>query len=322
MCTAITYKPKNFYFGRTLDAAESYPADVVISPRGYIFKRHKSAFSARYAIAGAAVVSARYPLYFDGMNERGLCMAGLNFIGNAKYFPACGDKLNLAQFELIPYILGNCATLGDAEYELGRINITAQPFSPDMPPAQLHWLVADRTGAVTVECTVNGINIFKNQIGVLTNNPPFSYHISNLSNYMHLTAMPPQNNLLPEVSLAPFGAGQGAVGLPGDMSSASRFVRAAFLCGNAPEGMEGEGALSQFFSLLAGVSVPKGACRTQSGDFYTQYACCCAADEGAYYFTTSSCRALCSVRFSEGAVAGGGISRYAMPRGEKIINLN
>ena len=317
MCTAITYRPKNFYFGRTLDAAEFYPAEVVISPRGFDFGISDIARAAR-PIIGAAIVIGGFPLYFDGMNDCGLCMAGLNFVGNARFFPRREGRVNLAQYQLIPYILSACGSAAEAKREFGRINITPERFAPDMPPAELHWLVADKDCAFTAECTEDGMHIYENDIGVLTNNPPFSYHAHNLANYMSLSAAEPQN-LFGGPALRPYGAGFGAIGLPGDFSSSSRFVRAAFMRANAPAGLTGENAVSQFFNILGSVNVTRGACRTPSGDFYTQYSCCMDATEGVYYIATHACRSLTAVKLLQGEE---GLIRYSVRRKECILKLN
>lgn len=322
MCTAITYKPKNFYFGRTLDAAQAYPAEIVVTPRGYNFNFAESRISdgQNFAMVGAALVKGGYPLYFDAMNERGLCMAGLNFIGNAKYFPERSDKINLAQFELIPYILGRCATAEEAEEEFCRINITMRRFSPALPPAELHWLVADKNHAFTAECTAEGMRTYKNEIGVLTNNPPFLYHMHNMANYIKLSADEPRNSFGAE--LRPYGAGFGAIGLPGDFSSASRFVRAAFLRANAPAEISGDAALGLFFHILGGVNIPRGACRTAEGDFFTQYSCCCDAENGTYCMTTYGCRAISAVNLFKEDLNGKNLVRYSAKRSEYILKFN
>ena len=106
MCTAATYKTADFYFGRTLDYEFSYGDEVTVTPRNYpLTFRHASAVSTHYAIIGMAHVAGDYPLYYDAFNEKGLCMAGLNFVGNASYQKPQEDHDNIAQFEFIPWIL-------------------------------------------------------------------------------------------------------------------------------------------------------------------------------------------------------------------------
>ena len=112
MCTAATYQTKDFYFGRTLDYEFSYGDQIAITPRNYPFSfRHAGEMATHYAIIGMAHVAGNYPLYYDAINEKGVGMAGLNFVGNAAYADVSPDRDNVAQFEFIPWILSQCATL-------------------------------------------------------------------------------------------------------------------------------------------------------------------------------------------------------------------
>ena len=151
MCTAATYQTKDFYFGRNLDYERSYGESVVIMPRNRPLPlRHGAALETHYAMIGMAHMQDGFPLYYDAVNEKGLCIAGLNFVGNAVYHPPMAERENVAQFELIPWLLGRCATLAEARQLLERVNITDTPFCAGLPAAQLHWMVADRTGCLVV----------------------------------------------------------------------------------------------------------------------------------------------------------------------------
>ena len=188
MCTAVSLLSGDFYFGRNLDYEFSYGDEVTVTPRGYTFPmRGHAPLRTRYAIIGMAYVQGDYPLYYDAINEKGLGVAGLNFVGNAVYFPAQAERDNVTQFELIPWLLGQCATLCEARELLGRINLLNEPFSPELPLAQLHWLIADQTGSITVESTADGLHVYDNPVGVLTNNPPFPMQLFQLNNYMALS---------------------------------------------------------------------------------------------------------------------------------------
>ena len=157
MCTAATYQTKDFYFGRTLDYEFSYPSEVTVTPRNYGFHfRQAGDLERHYAIIGMAYVADGYPLYYDAVTEKGLGMAGLNFVGNAVYAQAAPERDNIAQFEFIPWVLGKCATVREARDLLGRINLTDTPFSPQLPVSQLHWLIADKEEAITVEAVAEG----------------------------------------------------------------------------------------------------------------------------------------------------------------------
>jgi len=155
MCTAATYKTKDFYFGRTLDYEFSYGDQIVITPRNYAFNfRHVGDMKNHYAIIGMAHVAEDYPLYYDAMNEKGVAMAGLNFVGNAVYAAIKPDVENIAQFEFIPWILSQCSSLVEVRELLERINIVNTPFSEQLPLAQLHWIISDENESITVSVLI------------------------------------------------------------------------------------------------------------------------------------------------------------------------
>ena len=289
MCTAITYKSKHHYFGRNLDLEYTYDEAVVITPRNYRFKfKEKEALTSHFAMIGVATVIDGYPLYYDATNEMGLSIAGLNFVGNAQYYPRREGADNLAPYELIPWILGTCRDIKDAKESLGAVNLIDTPFRNDLPTAKLHWLVADKNGSFAVETTKDGMKIYNDPVGVLTNNPPFPFHLQNLTQYLHLTSREAENRLSKEIELTPYSKGFGAFGIPGDLSSPSRFVRASFVKLNSitPEN-EGE-SVSQFFHILGSVEQQEGAVQSQDGFERTQYTSCCNIDKGIYYYKTYS----------------------------------
>lgn len=288
MCTAATYKTKDFYFGRTLDYEFSYHEEVTVTPRNFPLPfRHMETMTHHYAIIGMAYISEGYPLYYDAVNEKGLGIAGLNFVGSAVYRKPASDKANAAQFELIPWILGQCSSVKEARELLTETNITDTPFSKALPPSQLHWLIADREEAITVEAVQEGLRIYDNPAGVLTNNPPFPMQMFNLNNYRSLSPETPENCFSDKLPLQAYSRGMGAMGLPGDLSSQSRFVRAAFTRMNSVSGDSESESVSQFFHILGSVDQQRGCCDVGNGEYeITIYTCCCNADRGIYYYTT------------------------------------
>ncbi len=288
MCTAVTYQTNTFYFGRNLDLEYGYNEKVTITPRNYVFQfRNGEKLETHYAMIGVATVCDGYPLYYEATNERGLSIAGLNFPGNAKYHPYDDTKLNIASFELIPYLLGKCATVDEIIKLLENTNIWDEQFNEKFKPSPLHWLAADKNKAITIEPMAHRLCVYDNQIGVLTNNPPFDYHMLNLANYMHLTAQTPVNQLSKRVHLQPYSLGMGAIGLPGDPSSASRFVRAAFTKLNAVSDGNEQSDVTQFFHILGSVIQQRGVTCVHGDAFeITRYSSCCNTDAGIYYYTT------------------------------------
>lgn len=287
MCTAATYKTKDFYFGRTLDYEFSYGDNIVIAPRNYLFSfREKGEISSHYAMIGMAHAADNYPLYYEAINEKGLGMAGLNFVGNAVYFESKEGKDNIAQYEFIPWILCQCETVAQARKLLEKINLTDKPFSDKLPLAQLHWIIADKNSAITVESVKEGLKIYDNTVGILTNNPTFDLQMFNLNNYMSLTAKTPENTFAKSLDLKCYSRGLGAMGLPGDLSSQSRFVRASFVKMNSVSGESEEESVSQFFHILNSVDWQRGCCVLDENKYeITIYTCCCNADKGIYYYT-------------------------------------
>lgn len=288
MCTAATYLTRDFYFGRTLDYEFSYGEEVVALPRNFPFLFRKVSLpSPHYAILGMAHVTDGVPLYYDGINEKGLGMAGLNFVGNAVYHEPVAGKDNVAQFEIIPWILAQCASVREARELLARINLTPEAFRKDLPVAQLHWLIADREEAIVVESVREGVMVYEDPAGVLTNNPPFPEQMFHLNNYMSLSPEAPQNHFSSQLDLRTYSRGMGALGLPGDLSSQSRFVRAAFVRLNSRSDDSEEQSVSQFFHILGSVDQQRGCCRLEDGSCeITIYTSCCNATRGIYYYTS------------------------------------
>lgn len=324
MCTAATYKTKDFYFGRTLDYEFSYGDEIVVTPRNYPFHfRNMGNMDKHYAMIGMAYVAGEYPLYYDAVNEKGLGMAGLNFVGNAVYREVEQDKNNVAQFEFIPWILGQCASVKEARTMIEKINLTNMPFSEQLPLAQLHWIIADCEETITVESVKEGIKIYDNPVGVLTNNPPFDEQMFMLNNYMHLSPKSPENHFSAKLSLQTYSRGMGALGLPGDLSSPSRFVRVAFTKMNSISGDSESESVSQFFHILGSVDQQRGCCEVADGAYeITIYTSCCNANRGIYYYTTYENHQITGVDMHKENLESNHIIRYELIQGEQIKMQN
>lgn len=320
MCTAVTYRTKDFYFGRTLDYEFTYGEEVTVTPRKYPFRFAEEGESAEhFAMIGMAHLANGYPLYYEAVNEKGLAMAGLNFVGNACYHEKKAGKVNLAQYELIPYVLGRCATLKEAVACLKKINVRSIAFSKKYPIAELHWLIADQTGSITAEPTREGLKLYKNPVGVLTNNPPFEMQMLTLSGFMHLSAKPPKNTFAKGVKLRSYSRGMGAVGLPGDLSSPSRFVRAAFVKCNSVSSERETDSVGQFFHILGAVEQQRGCCVLENGETdITAYTSCCNADRGIYYYTTYGNRQISAVDMRKENLGSAELIHYPLVSDEQI----
>ncbi|MCM1256559.1 MAG: choloylglycine hydrolase [Roseburia sp.] len=324
MCTAATYVTKDFYFGRTLDYEFSYGEGIAITPRNYCFHfcrmgemRH------HYAMIGTAHVVSDYPLYYDGINEKGLGMAGLNFVGNAVYQKPAEDKHNVSPYEFIPWILGQCTTVKEAKELLNSINLVDIPFSSELPLSELHWIIADKTQAVTVESTEDGLHLYDNPAGVLTNNPPFNEQMFALNNYMSLSPGTPENHFCSKLPLHAYSRGMGAIGLPGDLSSQSRFVRVAFVKENSSSGDSEEESVSQFFHILGSVEQQRGCCYLGDGKYeVTLYTSCCNADKGIYYYTTYENHQISGINMHHTNLNASCLTCYPMLKKEQVRMQN
>lgn len=296
MCTAVSFSVKDPYFGRNLDLDFHYDEKITILPRKFpISFRCGRAWNTHFALIGIATIVNNDPLYYDAVNEFGLAMAGLNFPHFAAYYPAKTDQENIAPFEMIPWILCQCKSVSDARNLLQSTNIWAHPYSPQFPLTPLHWIISDKLECLVVEPTVNGLRVCDNPVGVLTNSPTFDYHLNNLANFMNLSAHKSENRFADKLKLTPYSNGMSAIGLPGDLSSASRFVRASFVKCNSVCADDELSAVTQFLHILGSVEQQNGCCITESGLEKTIYSNCYNTAKGICYFTTYENREIFAV---------------------------
>lgn len=290
MCTALVY---DHLFGRTLDLEHSYHEQVVVLPRRFPlpFRMTDSQFS-HHAMIGMAHLENGHPLFYDAVNEAGLAMAALNFPLSTVYQSVKTGTDNLAPFELIPWVLGRCSTVDQARHLLERANVIGLDFSPRLPSTPLHWLIADRENALVAEPAQEGLCLYDDSVGVLTNEPPFPFQLSRLNDFLSLSSAPPENRFSPALPLTAYSRGMGALGLPGDWSSQSRFVRCAFAAHNSPRPAD----VTQFFHLMSTVAVPRGCIRLKDGqEVTTIYTSCCDLNAGIYHYVTYENRQICAV---------------------------
>ncbi len=326
MCTAISYKTKDHYFGRNLDLEYSYVEAVTVTPRNYPFhfKKERDYFK-HYAMIGMAYVKDEYPLYYDATNEKGLSMASLSFPGNAVYLCEKRDMYNVTPFEIIPWVLGQCKNLQEARRLLEKTNLVKMAFSKELPLSPLHFMVSDATGSLVVEPVEEGLRLTENPVGVLTNNPPFAYQMYQLNNYMGLSKKPPLNTFSKELPMEIYSRGMGALGLPGDLSSASRFVRASFVKWNSitREHESESESVSQFFHILGAVEQQMGCVQLEKGDYeYTIYSSCCNTDKGIYYYKTYENSCITAVDMYQENLDGEELKSYSLIKEQRIYRQN
>ena len=324
MCTAATYTGKDHYFGRNLDLELSYNESVTVTPRKFPLKFHQvHDMNEHFAIIGMATVVADYPLYYDATNEKGLSMAGLNFPGNADYKEPAEDVDNVASFEFIPWILGQCETVADVRKLLAKINITNVEFSEQFPPSPLHWMISDKNESITVEQTKAGINVYDNPVGIMTNNPEFPFQMFTLNNYRRVSPKPVASTFADGLELDEYTRGMGSMGLPGDLSSNSRFVKATFTKLNAPKMADENTSVSQFFHILGSVEQQKGCCDVGNGKFeFTIYSSCCNVDRGIYYYKTYDNSQITAVDMHKEDLDSAALKSYKLIEEQQIFAQN
>jgi len=324
MCTAATYRTDDFYMGRTLDYEFSYGEEITVMPRNFPLSfRHGGGTDRHYAIIGMAHVADGYPMFYDAVNEKGLGMAGLNFAASARYSEPEDGKQNVAQFEFIPWVLSQFASLEQARSAIEKINLVGTTYDSRYPAAKMHWIIADKSGAITVEPTEGGLKIYDNAPGVLTNEPPFDMQLFNLNNYMRLSPKQPENSFSDALDLGTYSRGMGGLGLPGDLSSMSRFVRAAFTKLNSlSESGEAE-SVGQFFHILGSVEQVRGCCEVAQDKYeITIYTSCFNADKGVYYYTTYNNRRITAVDMHRENLDSDSLARYPMLDKEDVLRQN
>lgn len=311
MCTAINETSGCHLFGRTLDLEYSYGEKVVITPRHYPFSfLHEGKNSDHCAIIGTAHIVDGKPLYYDAMNEMGLCAAALRFPKLAVYRERIANCRNIASFEVIPWLLCSCKNAAGAKLMLENANITDDDFSPKLPSTSLHWLVGDREQSFVIESVASGVKIYDAPLGVLTNAPDFPSQRAKLDKFGGLAA---------DLRIS----GEKTTSVPGDTSSVSRFIRAAYVKEHVAEPEDKKEALSRFFHVFDTVGLPKGLAVAADGrPMQTVYTSCMDTEELIYYFTSYYCRRIRAVGMKQSDMQGREIREFPIAADENIGYLN
>ena len=297
MCTAISFTADNHYFGRNLDLDVTFGEDVILTPSmSEVPYRYMQTSVPHFAVIGMGIIQNGFPLYFDGMNEHGLCAAALNFPEFASYGKHAVGKRCVTSFEVIPWILSSFRSLDEAIDNLKFVTVTDDSFSQGYPVTPLHWMVSDKTGNAVIEVT-NGItHVFRVNPGVISNSPDYQEQIKNLSRYSSLF-----DSHIPVAG----GEKNSFHDIPGGMSSQDRFVRGTYLLSHSVTPENTEEGIAKTFGILASLAVPRGCVLgTEGKHHFTRYSSCCVATQGIYCFKRYNSERLLSFSFTE-AVTGG-----------------
>lgn len=293
MCTALTIATSNGYhlFGRSLDSSHNFNLTVHFIPRNYIWKNviTNKTNNIKYAILGMGIISDGHPLIADGFNEKGLACAALNFPDYASYNKdLINGKINIGPYDLILWILSNCEKVSEVKNALKNINIVNIPFSKSTPIPLIHWLVYDKDdNCIVIEKTKGKLKVYDNKIGVLTNSPTFDWQITNLRQYINLTSTQPEEVMWHNQQLTPLSNGIGLTGFPGDFSSVSRFIRAAYLKIHVDVGDDELSGVTTLFKVLDNTAMIYGSVITSKNlKFKTFYKSSMCLEKGIYYYNT------------------------------------
>lgn len=325
MCTASNYITDNHYFGRNFDYEISYNERVTVTPRNYCFEFRKiDDIKSHYAIIGIAAGVDGYPLYYDACNEKGLAIAGLNFAGNAVYREFEEGMVNISPFELIPYLLGTCSNVDEARSALGEINLVNINFADELPLSPLHWMISDETSSIVVEPLADGVKVYDNPVGVLTNNPPFDKQLFYLNNYRSLSNKNPENTFGGDFTLDEYSRGMGALGLPGDLSSASRFAKVAFTRANSYSDNDEASSVGQFFHILGSVEQQNGCTFITDPDLYeyTIYTSCYNTNKAILYYRTYHNSQITAVKLENEDLESDDLINYPLINEEQFNFIN
>ena len=297
MCTALSF---DHYFGRNMDLAHSFNHSPIFIPTNFeylnrVTGRHETV---KRAILGMGTMIDDHPAMAEAMNENGLGCAGLNFARYAYFEPEpVPNKTNIAPYDFILWVLCNFDTVSEVEKAINDIELVSIPINDKTPVPTLHWMIADKSGSsIVVEKTRERLTAYKNPVGVMTNDPTFDWHLTNLNEYIKLSPAHPKTVTWTDHSLNAFGIGAGTLGMPGDFSSVSRFVRTAYHRANLPENP----SLAQFFHILDNAAMVRGGVLTEDGAYdQTLYSSCMDLENGIYYYKTYENNRINAVRFCD-----------------------
>ena len=298
-CTSIRIKTEDglVFYARTMEGAIPFNSQVTVIHKGTSFQgtlpdnTHKGLkWTTKYGIVGMNAFGQ--PLLTDGINEAGLTVGDLFLPGYAEYQPFDPAKANitLAQYEVATWLLSSFATVAEVRQGLGQVRVVQGPKEV-AGPLPLHFAVHDPQGnSLVVEYVKGKLHIYDNPLGVMTNSPTFDWITTYLSNFVNLSATNVPQLDLKGFTIHQFGQGSGMVGLPGDLSPPSRFVRMVALTQAALPVKGADAGLNLAMTIINNVDIPKGAVRekTEKGMMYDITQWVVAADLAAkkYYFHT------------------------------------
>lgn len=220
--------------------------------------------------------------------------------------------------------MSQCESVSEVRQQCENLNLTDDAFSSDYPVSPLHWMISDSKESIVVEPVKDKVAIYDNPIGVLTNNPTFDKQLFNLNNYRHLSPKVSDNLFSKVLDLDVYSRGMGGLGLPGDLSSMSRFVKVAFTKLNAVADSSEASSVNQFFHILKSVEQQKGLCYVDESDGYeyTIYSSCVNVDKGIYYYTTYENSQITAIDMHQENLDSSRLIRYPLQKEWNVLYQN
>jgi len=266
-CTGLRLVAKDgsVVFARTMEwGAMDLKSRVAIVPRGHSFTaftpdgQNGKTWTGKYGFV--AIDSFELDLFGDGLNEKGLAVGVFGFFGFASFekYDEAKASVTISANDVTSYLLGNFKTVEEVEEGLKKVRVVSIEGNPEgLPDFPGHWMVVDRSGrSIVIQYLDGKLTIFENPLGVITNAPEFSWHMTNLRNYVNLSAISVPEKNIGDLKFGPLGAGSGMIGLPGDFTPPSRFVRAAAFTQTARATSNSKETIYEVFRILDHFNLP------------------------------------------------------------------
>ena len=327
MCTSLTLtnQAQQHFLARTMDFGFQLEGRPVVIPRNYVWKKQfKGSQQTKYGFLGTGRNLGEYFLA-DGINEKGLAIAELYFLNEAKYSSEEKEaSVNLAPHEFIIWLLGEIENISELRERIAEVQIVEKevPVLGFVPP--LHYIVTDKTGETVVLESDSGELVIKdNPVGVMTNSPEFGWHLKNLNNYLSIQPNNFSNKKINGYEIKSFGQGSGTYGLPGGYTSPERFVRTVYLRALIESGETVDDSLNAMFKILDNVTIPKGVNIKNDGSIdYTQYRAVFDVSNGTYYFNPYETQEIFELTLTEELLTKDGPVEFKYPTDFKTTKLN
>lgn len=324
MCTGIslTSKEQHYYWGRTQEFDMTLVYAGLVIPRNYTVDATLSKITSVYAAAGIGM--EEYPVLVDGVNEKGLAGGSFYFANYQQYASEAdikaANKLALRGQEFVTWALLNCGSVAELK-ERANLEVAIADVENSFPQ---HYVFQDTTGAsIVIEPSIkNGFKIFDNTVGIFTNNPPFDWHLTHLQQFVGLSDTAKEGITIGQETVFSPGKGSGLIGIPGDFTPASRFVRATFLK-HLSETVNDQEVINHLFHLLNTSDIPKGVVKTtgSEGKQYTQYTSAYDLEKGLVYFHHYDNRAIQTFGLNEETMAAHSMALYQIAKEQTIVEM-